>query len=518
LPLQAQERPGFKTKINNLLLTITAPSAFTEGNKKVFVDKKKWYRVQLEYGDLKVEANRAAYDTQKKVIELADGFRGTLDQYQIEGNYFRVNPATGAYAGYDLKFGYLGAYLYGREYSFQKNKIIVDKMTVSPLQYPIFRLYTDRLEINPGYTLASRNTLKLFVVPVYYIPLYIDEGRRCYFDLPFPAFDAKSDIFHGVHASIHTHYFLNPSFYGDLALKQSERDGVGGQIQQVVRLNDHHQFELKVRGWEKADAQGNFSYEFQIFDNPRKPDAKLTFRQQQEQEKKIAGIPPNLVFRSDYTVNEEIQRSVVERYPDASLTGYLKGILAEHTYTIMPSLHYGKIKEKRIYPEGGTMQDVDRDYTRTRGELNFTYYLETPQLRPFIQKVLLGMDYERSVYDPGSTERSRLSSSLIVRRPILKTLGLYYEATLTKTLMDNGVSPFYFEEYGRLMDSATLDMYLQLAAVIGGNQLVYDLTNWQAYNEIYYLGVKAGNNYATLQYNRRLQSWEFAFMRKEAAF
>jgi opacity protein-like surface antigen len=512
------KQPVFSKKIGKDTLIITGPKTFIWKGKKMFADKAKNYGVKLEYGSLKVTANQAAYDLDKGVIELSKGFKGSMDQYQLEGDYFRINPRTGGYAGYDLKFGYLGAYFYGREFKFQKNKIVVDKITVSPSQFPIFRLYTDKLEMYPGYSLASRTTLKLFTMPFYFIPLYIDEGRRSYFDLPFPAPEVKDDIFHGMHGGVHTHYFFNPSLYGDLALKQSEQDGVGFGIQQLVRLSDHHQLELGLLAWEKAAAQSNISYELHFFGNPRSPNKKLPFSKLQKQEEDIAAIEPALVFRSDYTANEEIQRSIVDRYPDASLTAYLRGILYDHKYTLTPAIHYGKIREKRIFPEVGAPLDVIREYTRTRGEINFSYYLETPRLKPFINKVLLGLDYEHSMYEPGNTNRGRVEGSLTVRRPIIKALGLYYDATLTKTLIDYNLSPFFFEEYGRLMDSGTLDLYLQADVLIAGNQLIYDFTNWEPYNEIYYLGVKAGSNYATLQWNRRFASWEFAFTHKEAAF
>jgi hypothetical protein len=391
------------------------------------------------------------------------------------------------------------ASLYGEEFQFFGDRILIKNITALPLHFPIFSLATAQMEIYPGYSLASRNTLKFFWLPFYYIPLYLDEGRRTYFDLPFPALEIKKDVFHDTHFAVHSHYFINPALYGDISLKASDKDGAGAQIQQVVRLNEHHQLELKLLEWEKAPTQANVSYEFHIFDNPRKPDQELSFQEQQKLEDKIARIEPQLIFRSDYTRNEEILRSVVDRYPDVSLTGNIKGILNEHTYTLTPSLHYGKIKEKQIFPEDQNPQDVDRDYTRLKGAVNFTYYLETPRLKPFIKRVLWGVDYEHSMYDPGSTNRGRLSSSITARRPILKALGFYYEVVLSKALIDYGQSPFFFEEYGRLMDSATLDLYLQLPIFIVGNQYIYDITNWQSYNEVYYAGVKTGNNYAVIQ-------------------
>jgi hypothetical protein len=270
--------------------------------------------------------------------------------------------------------------------------------------------------------------------------------------------------------------------------------------------------------WEKAPAQSNFSYIFNFFDNPRRPDSKLSFRERQLQEEHIAGIEPNLVLQCDYTQNEEIERSIADRMPDVSLTGYINGVLNEHKFTVAPSLTYGKLSEKKIFPEDQPPQDVSREYTRTKGAVDFTYFLETPRLSPFINKVLWSVDYEHSIYDPGNASRGRFSTSITARRPILKQLGFYYETILTKTLIDYGQSPFFFEEYGRLFDSAVLDLYLQLPVLIAGNRFIYDITNWQSYNEIYYVGIKSGSNYATVQYNRRFESWEFAFMRKEAAF
>jgi len=91
-------------------------------------------------------------------------------------------------------------------------------------------------------------------------------------------------------------------------------------------------------------------------------------------------------------------------------------------------------------------------------------------------------------------------------------LGLYYGATLTKVLLDYGVSPFYFEEYGRLKDSAVIDLYHQSRYFIAGNEVTYDFTAWAPYNEVYYLGLRLNGNYAVLRFDRRQETWEFAFM------
>ncbi len=509
---------SFSKKVGSETLKITAPKTFQWKGQTVFADKSKQLKVIVDYGDLKVRTNRVTYDPGKGMIELSEGFRGKMDQYQLEGDYFRVNTRTGNYSGYDLKFGYLGAYFYGKEFTFHGDRISVDQIAVSPTEYPIIRLNANLLEFYPGYMLVSRSTLKLLELPIYFIPLYVDDSRRTYFDLPFPAPEFKSDVFHGLQSAVHTHYFLNPSLYGDISLRHSEISGFGAGLMQFVRLSDYHQLQLGVLNWAKSDMQANAAYELQFFGNPRKPDQQLPFQKQQLLEEEVAAIEPWAVLHSDYAVNEEIKRSIVDLYPDSSLTIYLKGLLFKHTYTLTPALHYGRIKEKRIYPEGAPMQDVNRDYTRIMTDLNFTYYYPTPRLDPFINKVLLGLGYEHSVYDPGNTSRSRVAAILTVRRPILKNLGLYYEGILTKTLVDSGTSPFYFENYGRLMDSGTLDIYLQLAFLIAGNQLVYDFTNMQGYNEIYYLGVKAGTNYATLQYDRRMDSWQLAIISKETPF
>jgi len=518
LPAWAKDQV-FEKKINNVLLSVSGPASYVEDNKKIFYDPDKKFGVKVQFEDFDVRANRMAYNFKTGVIELYDGFKGQLEEYRLEGSYFRANPETGHYAGSNLKFGYMVASLYGEEFQFYGDSIVVENITASPLQYPVFNLLTGKYVIFPGYSLAQRNTLRLFIIPIYYIPLYIEEARRSYFDLPFPALEGRKDVFHGIQAALHTHYFINPGFYGDLSLRSSDKDGTGAGFQQIFRLSDEHQMELKMTAWEKADTQTSLAYEYHIFDNPRKPGKKLSFKGQLELEKKIAAITPNYVFHADYKANEEIKRSIVDRYPDLSFTGFYTGIFTDHTYTFTPSLHYGKIKEKRIYPEGTTVpQAVNRDYSRTKGQFNYTYYLSTPRLYPYIRRILLGVDYEHSIYDPGGAERDRFSGSLTVRRPILKDLGLYYELVLTKTLLDSGQSPFFFEEYGRLMDSATLDLYLQMQDFIFGNELIYDITNGQQYNEIYYVGVRAGGNYAVLRYDRRQESWEFAFMGKEAAF
>ncbi len=518
VPAWGKSNVVFKKNINQKLLTIKAPAAYLSGGKKIFIDKSKSFKVYITYGGLKIRANKAAYDYKKMVVELFNGFNGEFDEYKVAGDYFRINPRTGHYVGRNLKFGYLFAWLGGKNFQYFGDYILVRDISSSPLHYPIFNLHINQLKVYPGYSLAYGNALRFFRIPFYYIPLYMEDSRRSYFELPFPAFEAKKDIFHETQGAIHTHYFFNPTLFGDLSLRMSDQDGAGVKLQQIVRLNDHHQMQLSYLWWEKAAPQSSFSYILNLFDSPKRPKRKISFRKLQMLEEEIATIEPKLEFRADYTKNEEINRSIIDRYPDLSLTGTIRGIINDHKYTLTPTLYYGKIKESRIFPEDQAPQNVNRDYSRMKGELNFTYYLETPRLKPFINRVLWGVDYDHSVYDPGDTSRGRVSSYLTARRPVLKRLGVYYEATLTKTLLDYGQSPFFFEEYGRLMDSATFDLYLQMQAFIAGNQIIYDLTNMQGYNEIYYFGIKAGSNYATIQFDRRQESWQFAFIRKESAF
>lgn len=514
----AKQNVVFRKRINNVLLTIKAPKSYVWKGKKIFVDKNKKFGVELTYGELDVLANEVAYNLKSSVIELRNGFKGSLEDYRIAGVYFRINPKTGNYSGYDLKFGYLVASLYGEEFQFYGDMILVKNITASPLHYPVINLGTNKLEIYPGFRVFHGNTLRFFAIPLYYIPLYLEDQRRNYFELPFPAFEVESDIFHGTHGSLHSHYFINPSLFGDISLHQSDEDGVGAQVQQIVRLSDHHQIELKALKWERSPSQWNVSYRFHLFDNPRKP-YRLRFNDQDKLEKRIAGISPRLIFNYDYTVNEEINRSIIDRYPDVSLGVPIYGIFQDHQYTLTPTIYYGNIKEKKIYPEDTPPQDVAVDQKRLGLTVDCTYYLETPNMRPFINKVLLSLDYEHSEYDPANTNRGRLDTSVIARRPILKALGFYYEAKLTKNLLKYGESPFFFEEYGRLIDSGVLDIYLDANILVLGTEYIYDFTNWQAFNEIYYLGIQSGDRYVAIQYDRRMKSWRFGFMgRKEAAF
>lgn len=518
VPAWGKSNVVFKKNINQKLLTIKAPAAYLSGNKKIFIDKSKSFKVYITYGELKIRANKAAYDYKKMIVELFDGFNGEFDSYKVAGEYFRINPRTGHYVGRKLKFGYLFASLQGEEYQFYGDYILIKDISSSPLHYPIFNLHTNKLEVHPGYSLAYGNALRFFAIPFYYIPLYMEDGRRSYFDLPFPAFEVKSDIFHDAQAAVHTHYFFNPKLFGDLSFRNSGQDGVGLQAQQIFRMNEHHQMMLDYLWWDKADPQLKYSYIYQLFDDPKGMDRQSSFLKKQKMAEKVAAIEPKLEFRGDYTQNEEVNRSIIDRYPDLSLTGTIRGIINDHKYTLTPTLYYGKIKESRTFPEDQAPQDVNRDYERLRGDLGFNYYLETPHFQPVINRMIWEVDFEHSVYTPGSGSRGRLSTSLTARRPIIKRLGLFFETKLTKMLIDYGQSPFFFEEYGRLMDSITLDLYLQQQAFIAGNELIYDITNMESYNEIFYAGIKAGHNYAVIQFNRRLKSWEFAFMRKESAF
>jgi hypothetical protein len=518
-PLSAGAKEAALSKrIGSTLLSIKGPAAYNSAGKKIFYDKSKSFGVKVDYGSLKVEANQVTYDPNEEVIELSSGFKGSMEQYQVKGDYFRINARTGSYAAYDLTFGYLVASLYGEKFEFYGDKIEVDNITASPLSYPVINLGTNKLEIYPGFRVFRGNTLRVFSIPLYYIPLYIEDQRRHYFELPFPAFEVESNMFHGKHTSLHSHYFFNPGLFGDVSLHSAEQDGVGLQVQQIVRLSDQQQLEIKGLKWANAPSQWSVSYRLQLFDSPRKP-YQLKFADQDELEKKIAGIGPRLVLNYDYKVNEEINRSIIDRYPDVSAAMPLYGIFQDHQFTLTPTIYYGKIKEKKIFPEDTAPQDTNVDQGRVKTTIDYTYFLETPYASPFINKVLLSLDYEHSEYDPAKTNRGRLDSSVIARRPILQSLGFYYEAKLTKNLLKYGQSPFFFEEYGSLIDSGVLDLYMDANVLVLGDELIYDFTHWQAYNEIYYLGIRSGDRYVAVQYDRRMKSWRFGFMGpKEAAF
>ena len=506
----------YRTKIDSNLLVIDAPKYYYSGPHEItFIDPNEEYQVKLIYKPFEVQANQTVYDTQKSVFELSKGFKSSFENFYVEGDYFRFNPKTQNFAGENLKFGYLTASLHGKKFEFYGERILINEVNASPL-YPVINLYSHKVEIYPGYYLAHGDNLNLFgAIPFYYVPLYVEDGRRNSFDLIIAGPEIRSNVFHGLYGFYNTNYFFDPALYGTFSLGHSDKDGWGGRIQQLIRLNDHHQAQLQVTKWAKNERlQQLHSYEFQIFENPR-PKRRLAFQKQQELEEEIKNIPANPIFHVDYTRNEEIQRSIVDRYPDASLRTSMTTIYRDHTLTINPSLTYGKILEQGYYPEGSeTLTEVNTESNRMRADLNVTYFLEMP----YVKKSLLAMDYEHSEYRPQDTNRGRISSSLTFRRPISKLLGLYYNLTLTKVLLDYGSSPFEFERYGRLGDSGYLDLYLQLLSLILGYELIYDFSGWQPFNNIYYAGIRYMDRYAVVKYDTREEWWEFQFMVKAEMF
>ncbi|MEE8638235.1 MAG: hypothetical protein V3T21_04220 [Candidatus Margulisiibacteriota bacterium] len=506
----------YRTKIDSNSLVIKAPKYFYSGPHEItFIDPKQEHGVKLIYKPFEVQANRIVYDTRRSVIELSKGFKGSFGDFHLEGSYFRFNPKTQNYVGEDLKLGYLMAALYGKKFQFYGKRILINDISASPL-YPLINLYSQRVEIYPGYTLAYGNNLNLFrIIPFYYVPLYVEDGRRNSFELIIAAPEIKSNTFHGLYGFYNTNFFFNPVLYGTLSLGLSEKDGWGGRVQNLVRLNDHHQFQLQFAGWaDNKRLQQLHSYEFNFFSNPR-PKRRLTFQKQQKLEEEIKNIPGNPILRVDYTQNEEIQRSIIDRYPDVTLRGSIKSIIRDHTLSIDPSITYGKILEKGYYPEDSeSLTEVNIDSKRLRYDLNVAYFLEMP----YVKKSLLAMDYEHSEYEPQNSNRGRVSSSLTFRRPISKLIGLFYNLTLTKVLLDYGQSPFEFERYGRLGDSGYLDLYLQLQLLILGYELVYDFSSWQPFNNIYYAGIRYMDRYAVIKYDTREKWWEFQFMVKAEMF
>ncbi|MBU0671449.1 MAG: hypothetical protein KJ732_00305, partial [Candidatus Margulisbacteria bacterium] len=518
LPVEAKGPSTLSKKINQLELSVSAPEHFDSDGKRIFIDSKQQLGVDLKYGGLKVRANQASYDLEHDVIELSYGFKGQLEQFSIEGDYFRINPWTGNYAGEDLKFGYLVAYLRGKRFQFYGKKISVDDISASPFYYPVFSSNSGRLDIYPGYSLAHRNTLKLFNLPFYYVPLYFNDWRRKYYELPFPALQAGKNIFRGTYGLVHSHYFVDPGIFGDISLHFSSENGAGAQLQQIVRLSDWQQLELKYLAWEKAEPRTRLSYTLQLFADPRDKTKELSFNEQRGLEGRIATIEPEVSFTADYSLNQELNRSIIDRYPDFSVLIRMHGFLYDHAYAVAPSASFGRIKEKKIYPENAPSQAVDRVYDRIKFGVDFSYFLETQFIRPFVQKAFWDINYEHADYLPGNANRGRVSSSLKVRRPILLAAGLFYEAVLTKGLLDYGQSPFFFEEYGWLRDSASFDLYLQSDDILAGSQWIHDFSIGQIYNEIYYFGLKAlDSSYAVIKFDRRQESWEFAFVVKEAS-
>jgi hypothetical protein len=510
----------FRRQLNDGVLLIKAPGSYDSDGERIFIDKTNGYGVIVTYGGLTVGANQAAYDLQQNTIKLSSGFKGSFEGYSLEGDYFRIKPATRNFSGQGLKFGYLSAYLRAGQLQFNGDKIVIDDVSAAPFDFPVFGLTAGQLEITPGYLLARHNILRVFFIPCYYIPLYFNDQRRSYFPLPFPAFEAAQDIYHGNSAAVHSNYFFNPKLYGDIALRLSQSDGYGAGIQQDVRLSDNHQLALKYVGWQKSPAQLKLSYVFNYFRAPSPPDHDLSFQEQSDRVRKIAGLESQLSLICDYSQNEDFSRGRIDRSPQVTVSSRLKGNLADHVYTLIPSASYGRIREKKIFPENAAPQDVNHDYERRGFGLNWTYFLETPYIKPYVNRALVILDYQHANYDPGNAYRDRLASSLTIRRPLLNIDGLNYELALTKVLVNYGQSPFFFEEYGLLLqDNTALDIYLQTDYLIGGGQFIYDLTNGAPYNEIYYCGVKAlGDSFAVIRRDRRMQLWEFAIMKKDLAF
>ncbi|MBN3032515.1 MAG: hypothetical protein JW873_00275 [Candidatus Saganbacteria bacterium] len=519
-PFNAADARTHRAKLNDGVLVIAAPRAYEAAGKKNFADDNNAYGVALTYGGLTIEANRAAVDLRRDVIELAGGFRGTFEGYALSGDHFRIDPASRNFSGENLRLGYLTAYLQAGELRYNGEKITMDNVTAAPFDQPLFSADLGQLEIYPGYMLARRNVFRAFFVPCYYIPLYFNDQRRSYFPLPFPAFEARQDIYHGGTAAVHSNYFFDPKLFGDVSLRQSELDGAGLGIQQVVRLSDNHQLNFNYAGWQKAPAQTKLSYVFNYFRVPPPPGPGAAFQERAAAVQAVARLEPLWAVGADYSQNEDFNRARLDRYPDLLANARLKGLLYDHTYTLTPYYSYGRIREKKIWPENGAPQEVDRNYERKGLGFNGSYYLETPYIKPYVNRALLSLDFLHNDYDPGSAQRDRLASSLTVRRPLLNFAGLYYELVLTKVLLNSGRSPFFYEEYGwQLLDNAALDLYLQTDRLIGGAQYVYDLSNSAAYNEIYYAGIKAlGDSFVTIRRDRRMRLWELAFMKKEQAF
>ena len=472
------------------------------------------------YGALTLEAATVTTDQSHRIIEITGGFRGTYESYALAGDYFRINTATGNFSGQNMRVGYLTAYLQVADLQFNGSKLDAAGVTLSPLDQPVFSANLGQLEIYPGYLLARHDVPKFFFVPFYYIPLYFYDQRRSYFPLPFPALEAGQDIYHGTAAAVHSNYFLGPRLFGDLALRYSENDGAGLGVQQIVRLSDYQQLAASYVSWQKSPAQLKLSYVFNYFQPPPSPGPRPNFLQQSEAIQQTARAETLLAVRGDYSQNEDFSRGRIDRYPDVAVNTRLKGTLFDHAYTFIPYLTDGKIKEKMIFPENAAPQDVNHDFGRRGLGFDCTYFLETPYIKPYVNRALLALAYLHNNYEPGTASRDRLASSLTIRRPLFGLSGLNYELVLTKVLVNNGQSPFFFEEYGwQLLDNAALDLYLQTDKLIGGGQFIYDLTNGALYNEIYYLGVKVvDDSFAVIRHDRRMQSWEFAFMRKAEVF
>lgn len=510
----------YRAKLADGTLVITAPRAYTADGRKNFVDESGRFGVALTYSGLTIETNRASVELKKKVIELAGGFRGTFEGYTLTGDYFRLNPASGNFSGQNMRLNYLTAHLLIEDLEYDGEKITAENATAAPLDQPVFSARIGQLELYPGYMLARHNVFKVFTVPFYYIPLCFNDQRRSYFQLPFPAFEARQDIYHGGMAALHSNYFFGPRFFGDLSLRQSEIDGTGLGIQQVVRLSDNHQLNFSYVGWQKSPPQGKASYVFNYFRPLPPPSRRLSFQERMEAVQNIARTEPAWTFSADYSQNEDFNRARIDRYPELYADVRLKGILFDHTYTLTPFYSYGRIREKRIWPENAAPQDVSREDLRKGAGFGSTYFLDTPFIKPYVNRALLSLNFLHNDYDLGGAHRNRLASSLTIRRPLFGLSALNYELVLTKVLHNSGQSPFFFEEYGwQLLDNAAFDLYLQTDRLIGGGQFIYDLTNSIAYNEIYYAGIKVlGDSFAVIRRDRRMQSWEFAFMRKEQAF
>jgi hypothetical protein len=521
VPGWAEPDITFNRDIAGSVVTINAPASLKTGQKISFIDEQKEHGVRLYYGGLKVFANRIDYDTALDTVEFFDfkGFLENYSNYSLVGEYFSLNPWTEDYSGKNLSFGYRAVSLQVEGIGFYGKKISLSGVKLFPFKYPVFSAGSSKLDIYPGFALAYQNTLDLFRLPFYYNPLYVDDERRSYFILPFPAFEFKKDLFHGKRGIVHSHYFINPKLYGDISAHYSEMDGAGLRVMQLFRLSDKDQFRINFLEWARSVPQLGFSYIHHNFEDPRRPSQNSGFVEQLALEREVATIEPESIFNLRYDLNEENNRSIIDRYMDLIFTYRAHGILYDHIYTVSPSIMYGRIKEKKIFPENAASQEVDRCYERSGLSLDLSYYLETPYLsRLDIDKTMWKVTYEHLRYDPSGGNRGRLSTSFLIRRPMLGLPWLNYEAVLSKVLLDYGISPFYFEEYGRLNDRAGFDIYLQNDYLIAGSQTIYDLQRGVAFNEIYYFGIKAINNYAMIKYDRRLGSWELSFSSKDAAF
>lgn len=475
----------YTKQIKNDTLRITAPRIQKTEDTRVFSSRQGKQDVVLTYGKTSVRAGTATlYERNNKII-LEKGFQSQYLDNQISGNSLSYNPQQNFYDARNVFVRTRRGFALAERFSFYGEKI---SLTDARLGVTLIRLDLDfgQLDLYPGWVVAYDTILRVWDVPVFYVPCAVEDRRRNAYVLPAPLPEFGKTDFRGEFWRWNTNYYAADWLYGNVQFGRSKKKGAGYGGQHILRFSDTDHFTYINDNWQYDRTQQIFSYEHSFVALPKKPANGMSFNELLRYNDTLKELEANSI-RVNRTQFEESNKDILHRDHE---------IVYEGRFTL-PHEFFLYTRDSSALIQELTTNTTGRKY-QAFGELERT--LEVPWLGPFTP----GLGYDSSQYTLRPYSWHRLYDYVYASREFW-----IFEASgrVIDYLDERGGSPFSFDERYALHDNVKTGCYINLWNLKLGQEVQYETRKGQLFDIEYMARYKTSSWTLNAGYSLKRDLW-----------